>query len=157
MANLQDLPEELVSNIALRLWSDDVQSLRLTCKALEAKTLHDFALEYFSDKAVIISSSALKTLNAIASSDKLRGFLRRVYVLTAYFSESAFNCGKACPYGHCSGWQPTIRQREAWKFLIQDAKDLRTSGNHRQMLTQAFRKLPALNEITVSKDMRQGL
>lgn len=150
MANLSDLPEELVCNIAMRLWSDDVQSLRLTCKALEEKTLHDFALEYFSDKAVIISSSSLKTLNAIANSDKLRGFLRRVHVLTAYFSDSAFTCGKACPYGNCCGWQPTIRQREAWKFLVQDAKDLKASGRDKDMLTQAFSKLPTLSEIVVS-------
>lgn len=149
--NLKDLPEELVSNISLRLWSEDVQALRLTCKALEEKTLHDFASEYFSEKAFIISSASLNVLVAIAKSAKLRGFLRRIHIITAYFSDSAFTCGKKCPYGHCCGWQPTIRQREAWKFLIQDAKNLKTSGKDKEMLTEAFGKLPHLNDIMVRK------
>lgn len=147
--NLKDLPEELVSNIALRLWSDDIQALRLTCKDLEAKTLHDFATEYFSEKGVIISTDSLKTLVAIASSEKFRGFLHRIHIITAYFSESAFTCGRHCPYGHCCGWQPTVRQREAWKWLVQDAKDLKASGKDREMLTEIFGRLPALHYISI--------
>ena len=147
--NLEDLPEELVSNISLRLWSDDVQSLRLTCRDLERKTLHEWATEYFSEKGFIISTDSLKCLIQIANSTKLRGFLHRIYVITAYFSSSAFSCDKPCPYGHCNGWSPTIRQREAWNFFMRDQKDLKDSSRDKEMLTDALSKLPALRDISL--------
>lgn len=148
--NLRDLPEELVSNISLRLWSDDVQALRLTCKALEEKTLHEWATEYFTEKAFIISTDSLKVLLNIANSAKFRGYLRRMHIITAYFSDSAFTCGKTCPYGHCCGWQPTVRQREAWNFFIQDQKDLKSSEKDKQMLRETFQKLPVLCDLTLA-------
>lgn len=53
---LATLPEELVSNIAVKLGSDDIFSLRLTCRDLEAKCLHEFATEYFVRKGFIFTS-----------------------------------------------------------------------------------------------------
>lgn len=147
--NLKDLPEELVSNISLRLWSDDVQALRLTCKTLEQKTLHEWATEYFSKKAFIISTDSLKVLQGIADSPKLRPFVHGIHILTAYFTEAAFACGKTCPYGHCLGWNPTIRQREAWKFFCDDQKRLKESGKDKEILTEVFGKLPALVDVSL--------
>lgn len=147
--NLQDLPEELVSNISLRLWSDDVQALRLTCRALEKKILYEWATEYFSEKAFVISTDSLKVLMNIANSEKLRGFLHRVNILTAFFSDTAFDCDKVCPHGNGCGWAPTVRQREAWEFLCEDQKQLKDSGRDKEMLTEAFSKLPELADILV--------
>lgn len=59
MARLTALPEELVSNIAQRLGSDDLFSLRLSCKTLSEKSFHDFATEYFSEKCVMFTSESL--------------------------------------------------------------------------------------------------
>lgn len=47
---LARLPEELISNISLRLQSDDVFALRQTCVDIERKTLHEWAKEYFAQK-----------------------------------------------------------------------------------------------------------
>ena len=145
--NLKDLPEELVSNISLRLWSDDIQALRLTCKALEQKTLFEWATEYFSERAFVLSTDSLKVLLSIANSVKLRSFLQRIHILTAYFSDSAFKCGRGCP--HCTGWQPTIRQREAWRYFSEDQKALKDSSRDKEMLAEALGKLPALSEISL--------
>lgn len=144
--NLQDLPEELVSNISHRLWSDDVHALRLTCKALEGKTLHEWATEYFTEKAFVISTDSLKVLLEIANSPKLRGFLHRIYIMTSYFSDKV---AKPCPHGCCCGWQPTTRQGEAWRFFADDQKALRESGQDREMLTEALSKLSSLKDINI--------
>ena len=142
---LADLPEELISNIACRLWSDDIQSLRLTCKALEQKTLHEFATEYFGSKAILITTDALKVLGNIARSRKLSKYLTSLYVLTSYFSESALTC----PRGNTCVWKPTVRHREAWKYYCDDQKDLASSGRDLNMLSEALRDLPALKLIIV--------
>lgn len=52
------LPEELVSNIACKLGSDDLFALRLTCRDLEAKSLHEFGTEYFAAKCFIFTTEA---------------------------------------------------------------------------------------------------
>jgi len=45
-AALDALPEELITNIAARLNVDDVSALRLTCRSIEAKCLHEFGSQY---------------------------------------------------------------------------------------------------------------
>lgn len=45
-AALDTLPEELITNIAARLNVDDVSALRLTCRNVEAKCLHEFGSQY---------------------------------------------------------------------------------------------------------------
>jgi hypothetical protein len=49
-SRLASLPEELLSNISIKLGSDDICAFRLTCKDVEVKTGHEFAKEYFSEK-----------------------------------------------------------------------------------------------------------
>lgn len=44
------LPEELLINISIKLQSDDIFSLRQTCRDIETKSLHEFAKEYFTEK-----------------------------------------------------------------------------------------------------------
>lgn len=49
-SSLAMLPEELLINISIKLQSDDIFSLRQTCRDIETKSLHEFAKEYFSEK-----------------------------------------------------------------------------------------------------------
>lgn len=44
------LPEELLINISIKLQSDDIFALRQTCRAIETKSLHEFANEFFTEK-----------------------------------------------------------------------------------------------------------
>lgn len=45
ISTLASLPEELLANIAIKLGADDLASLRLSCKAVEAGVLYEFAKE----------------------------------------------------------------------------------------------------------------
>ena len=49
-SQLAMLPEELLINISIKLQSDDIFSLRQTCRDIETKSLHEFAKEYFTEK-----------------------------------------------------------------------------------------------------------
>lgn len=146
MANFVGLPEELITNISLRLAADDVSAFRLTCSALQQKSFHEFAREYFSSKAFILTTDSLKVLVGIASSPRLRGYLRKVIITTAYFSIRALQCPNGC---RCA-WQPTVKQREAYATYIKDQEDLVATGRDEKMLTEAFALLPALAHLSIA-------
>lgn len=101
---LSDLPEELVSNVAARLGSDDAFALRLSCKALETKTFHEFATEYFTEKAVHFTTDSLQVLLEISRNTRLRKYLKEVYVVPAAFSVEAFSSHR----GACCSWTPSV-------------------------------------------------
>lgn len=145
MPKITDLPEELISNIAGRLFSDDVAAFRLTCKTLERKSLHEFATEYFHEKCFMITTESLTVLVGIANSEKLRGYFHGVRIMTALFSDRAFGCPNGC---NCA-WQPTIKQAEAYRTYINDQKTLKQSGLDQEMLVDAFSKLPNLSNISI--------
>jgi len=140
---LQCLPEELLSNIVLRLDCDDACALRLTCKAIAAKTLHDFGHEFFTEKAFLLTPESLKVLTGIAESARLRRCLRKVNLLTACFTEREDRCDHGCS---CT-WHPTARQMEAFRTYVAGQKQLAESGDAVRILTRAFRSLPALHTI----------
>ncbi|KAK4547190.1 hypothetical protein LTR36_001411 [Oleoguttula mirabilis] len=137
MSRLAALPEELISNIAVRFDCDDQCSFRLSCKAIEAKSFHDFATEYFSGKCFMITTESLRVLVGISNNARLRSYLRDIYIVTALFSDQAFNCPNGC---QCA-WQPTVRQTEAHRTYTHDQKNLVDSGDDKVMLLSAMRNL----------------
>ena len=141
---LADLAEELVSNISIKLGSDDVFAFRLTCKSLERKSFHEFAVEYFSDKSFMFSTESLKVLANIAANERLRGQLHHIYFVPMLFSERALNCslGSECL------WKPTVRHSEAYRGYVEDQTSLKRSGRDFDMLAQAFNQLTALHGLT---------
>jgi hypothetical protein len=143
-SRLVELPEELVSNISVKLGSDDIYSFRLTCKVLEQKSFHEFATEYFRAKCFIFTSDSLKVLVNIASSKKLRGHLHELFIIPALFSDRVFNCSN----GPNCRWQPTTRQSEAWHQYTADQQALKQTGRDLELLTEAFKQLPALDRLT---------
>ena len=140
---LDELPEELVSNISARLHADDISALRLSCRALEHKTFHEFATEYFTEKGFVITTDSLKVLVAIANSEKLNGYLQNVHFLTAFFAETK------CPNGCNCAWQPSVKQAEAFRTYLADQKSIKKTGSDKDMLQEAFAALPALKAVTI--------
>ncbi|TKA69941.1 hypothetical protein B0A55_10795 [Friedmanniomyces simplex] len=150
--HLDKLPEELVSNIAHRLDYDDITSLRLVCRTLEARSFHDFATEYFSAKGFIISTESLKVLCAIANNKRLRRYLHSIYIVTALFSDSALNCPSGC---RCS-WKPAVRQAETYRTYINDQKQLKDTGEDKRMLAEAFQQLTKVTGLFIADRPHHG-
>lgn len=142
MGRLAGLPEELISNIACKLGSDDKCALRLTCRALEEKSHHEFATEHFSAKCVHFTTDSLKSLVDISHS-RLSKYVRKVYIITALFAESTNVCSNH-PSGH---WHPSTREKEAYKFYVQDQVDLCRSKNDEEMLKEALKSLHSLEAL----------
>lgn len=145
LSRLVALPEELISNIAHRLGSDDIYSFRLTNKTIESKCFHEFATEYFTSKAVHFTSDSLRVIVGIANNKRLRDYLHELYIIPALFYEGAFQC----PSGDKCGWRPTVRQSEAYRTYMLDQRQLKQSGTDREMLVEAFDKLPALQLVSL--------
>lgn len=144
-SRLATLPEELLSQIAVKLGSDDIAALRLTCKDVEVKSLHEFATEYFAAKCFMFTTDSLKGLANIANSSKLRRFLKEVFLITATFPESPLQCeGRS----GCL-WSPTVRQREAYHFYMQDQKKLQETEKDKRFLVDAFKNLPELRGLRI--------
>ncbi|KAK5113658.1 hypothetical protein LTR62_003285 [Meristemomyces frigidus] len=152
LPRLDMLPEELVSNISHRLDYDDLIALRLVNRAIEAKSFHEFATEYFTAKAFMISSDSLKVLAAISEDKRLRGYLHSIYFINAYFSHKSLTC----PNGCVCAWKPTTRQTEAYRYYITDQTQLKDSGDDVRIVAAAVQNLPALQSLYLSDDVYVG-
>ena len=141
---LDKLPEELVSHISCKLGPDDIFAFRLTCKSLQAKSFHEFATEYFSEKGFHFTTDSLKVLVGIAENSELAPYLKKVYILTSFFHEKAFK------FPTC---KPKVRQSEAYRFYIKDQEQLKESKNDRKMMAEAFGKLPRLRVLCMVDDI----
>jgi hypothetical protein len=141
---LPSLPEELIGNIACKLGSDDMFAFRSTCHAIQIKSFHEFATEYFSAKCIHFTTDSLKTLVDISGS-RLAKYIKHLSVVTAMFSDQGFQC----PGRSSAHWKPTVRQSEAYKFYMRDQLELKKSHNDTTLLTQAFRSLPSLKIVSL--------
>ena len=143
---LAKLPEELLSNIAAKLGSSGIFAFRLTCKDIEEKTFHEFAREYFSVKCFMFTTESLRVLHDIANSGRLRRFLFCIYISTAPIPRDGEQPGY-----HVS--KLPVRYSEAYKFYVADQKQLFVSGKDKQMLVEAFRKLPKVTSLRFVNDI----
>lgn len=146
MARFTDLPEELVSNVAQRLGSDDLFSLRLTCRALSERCFHDFATGYFSERCVMLTSESLRVLISISKHPQLKKYVHGVFILTALFSAEAFDA--------CDSYQPTTSQSKAYRFLIGDQKQMKKSKFDVAALGSSFKGLPSLSTVGIVDALR---
>lgn len=146
---LDECPEELVSNIIVKLDSDSSFAFRLTCRALEHKSLHEWASEYFHSKAIIPTSASLKVLASIAESAKLRGYVHHLYIIPAKFSSVSLNCGN----GKNCTWKHTVRQEEAMHWYIEDQKTLKQDSKLRDLFTHVFKHLTSLHGISFTDSL----
>jgi len=83
--SLNTLPTEIISIIAQNLSIDDgyshnqdpdLQNLRLTCRALHERTLHDFGTAYFNCITVQLQPYGLERLKYISQHAQLRSYIR---------------------------------------------------------------------------------
>ncbi|QIW97852.1 hypothetical protein AMS68_003370 [Peltaster fructicola] len=137
------IPEEVLSNVAARLGPDDLFNLRLTCRAFQANTFHEFATEYFSSKCVHFTTDSLKSLVAITESKSLRPYLQEVFVCSKWFIEGLFDhnfCG-CCPF------KPPTKIAEAYRTFARDQLKLKISGHDYLMLTKILKNVQKLKRI----------
>lgn len=162
-SRLATLPEELLSNISIKLGSDDIFALRLTCRDVEAKvsicvcdensfwpthannlqTFHEFATEYFTAKCFIFTTESLNVLVRISKHHKLREYLTKLYFAPAQMSRLK----PTCDHGHPI--RSTVRQREALDIYMADQKQLQASGGDKQLLVEALNNLPAVRLVSL--------
>ena len=142
---LDELPEELVSNISTRLNVDDQCNLRLVSRDIEHKSFHCFATEYYSHKAFMISSESLKVLMSIASSEKLRGYLHHIYILTALFSDRPPGAAHGC----CCSAKSTAKQKETYGDYVTEQAMLKRTGRDKKMLIEAFSQLTSVKSLSI--------
>ncbi|KAH9838212.1 hypothetical protein Tdes44962_MAKER08216 [Teratosphaeria destructans] len=142
ITRLNALPEEIVANIAFRLDCDDLQNLRLTCRALELSTFHGFADEYFKAKGFILTSDSVNVLLGIANDERLRHRLKHVYLLVAYLPARAID-------GHTCGFKPTTRQREAYLMYSSDQQNMKKTRQDVSKISEALGKLPKVTTLTL--------
>ncbi|GAB7358339.1 hypothetical protein MBLNU230_g2410t1 [Neophaeotheca triangularis] len=142
---LDRLPEELISNIAARLGPDDIFNFRLTCRTVENRSLHEFATEYFTAKGFLFTTDSLKVLVNIAHNVKLNKYLRDVSFCAGYFSDPVWKC----PHD-CSCWIPNVREAEAHKEYYNDQQKLIKTGGAKDYIVEAFKKLPALTDLSIT-------
>lgn len=67
---------EIVENIVSRLKREDVSSMRLVCRDLEAKILHHFGRTYFKTITTDLSAKSLQDLKAISEHKGLKDHVK---------------------------------------------------------------------------------
>lgn len=93
----------------------------------------------------MITTESLKVLVAIANNEKLKGYLHQVHFMTALFSDRVFSCPNGC---NCA-WQPSVKQKDAYRTYVEDQKSLYRTGHDKGMLLEAFANLTALKGVTI--------
>jgi hypothetical protein len=153
MTNIVHLPEEMVQNIACYLGSDDDFSLRLTCRALERKSLHGFASKHFTRKCVQLTTDSLQVLLDISKS-RLGKYVRHVSVIAALFTDLCFARSSL----QSAAWRPNEHQKVAYRNYVRDQTSLCTSGGDLAMIVEAFSLLPKLEVVAlVDSEDRLGV
>ena len=102
-ATLTDLAEELISDIASRLDSDELFALRLTCRSIEAKTFSHFTKRYFKRKCFMFSTHSLRALRQISEHERLRGYVHQIYFNATMFPGRG-NRGSSLSRFSCREW-----------------------------------------------------
>lgn len=81
---LEDLPAELLVNIASQLTTVDYGSVRRTCSTIEQKLFDNFGREFFKRKQFMLTQSSLQTLIDISNHEALKQYLTKVIIGTNY-------------------------------------------------------------------------
>jgi hypothetical protein len=85
-ASMLACPAEIIDSIIAPLGLEDVQSFRLSSRALQVQSLDHFRKTFFTKKVVNISPDAVQNLVALANSEYFAG---EVQALTVRFNEPA--------------------------------------------------------------------
>lgn len=144
MRNLQTLPEELIGCIGAKLDNADMFAFRLTCRRLEEKLLHTFALSNFTWKCVSFTTNSLGALLQISRS-RLARYIKTVYIMASLFSEQRLDCRCPC----VAVFKGRDDYRAAYTRYMEDQMDLCRTGHDKKFLTEIFASLFALRSIVL--------
>ncbi|TID25159.1 Low affinity vacuolar monovalent cation/H(+) antiporter [Venturia nashicola] len=144
---LEDLPAELLVNIASNLTTVDYGSVRLTSSTIEQKLFDNFGREFFKRKQFMLTQSSLQTLVDISKHEALKHYLTRVIIGTNYIPRFESMLHSATP---CARTAIQLASHDTKKWLQElrlDQRYLIDQGLDRVLLTEALNSLPACHEI----------
>ncbi|QKD57824.2 uncharacterized protein FOBCDRAFT_165303 [Fusarium oxysporum Fo47] len=87
MATLLELPEDVIHSVAELLPVNDFFSLRLSCRRLNAMSLHAFIRVYFQTRYVMIEEHSLQTLISISQHETFGPAVRALGFCTEHLLE----------------------------------------------------------------------
>jgi len=133
MAQLLDLPPELLLRISSLLTTPELGRFRQSCKQIEKALFKDFAREFFTKRQFMLEHVSLEALVGIANHPTLSTFL----------SEVIFGL-QQLPHDPHFRSEESRRYREAG-YMGRDL--LLQTGLAHSMLVDAFSKLPNLKTV----------
>jgi hypothetical protein len=135
-SRLVHIPLEVLLRITYLISTNDLSSVRLTCKALEGSLFNFFSHEFFRKKQFMVSSYSLQALVDIAKHPTLSPCLKHVIIGTDRLQRGAFNV-------------LDDGQRRQADFALADHMNLLVTGGLRDMLAEAFGNLPNLETVDI--------
>lgn len=133
---IQKIPLEVLLRITYHLSTPDLGSLRLTSRSVEQFLYTTFVNEFFTRKQFMITEDSLQALIDISNS-RLGPHLRYVH-----FGLDRFPEGVQRPLSD-DDKERKFRERYANNFTLWN------TGHHRDMLVEAFRNLPNLEDVII--------
>ncbi|KAF2263083.1 hypothetical protein CC78DRAFT_618032 [Lojkania enalia] len=122
-SSLQTLPKELVDQIVGFANDDDILSLRLTCRILEAKTFTNFTDTYFSVLKYDLSRYDTEFISLLAANERLRSAVKILRICTTrctrQTSGATYSLGPK-PLGHGYEWERGTYGELAGSLAIAD-------------------------------------
>jgi hypothetical protein len=153
-SHLTSIPLEILLCITSNLPTRDLGSLRRTCKHVESSLFNTFSREFFTKKQFMLSEESLQALVDISNHPRLSRCLSHVIVGLDWYKTSVTgrDLGEVL-LGALDFTQAAKINRYRIGFANQFT--LLSSGQDREMLTQAFRNLPNLQTIGI-RDFNSG-
>ena len=133
---LTKIPLEILLLITAYLPTRDLCSLRRTCKRVETSLSKTFFREFFTKKQFMLSEESLQALVSISNHPRLSQCLSHVIVGLDNYEN-----------GHQAGSSVEALRTRRFRAGRADQFTFLSTGQDREMLTQAFRNLPNLHTV----------
>ena len=136
MASLLSIPLELLVAVSAFLPTEDLGSLRLTCKQTEKSLYEWFSKEFFTKKQFMLTHTSLQALVDISNHASLSKKLAHVIIGLNVYEEMPLR------FRDATAAERYIRGYEDQQALI-------SAGMDREMLTDAFERLENLTTVGI--------
>ncbi|KAF2112213.1 hypothetical protein BDV96DRAFT_172098 [Lophiotrema nucula] len=85
---LAQLPEEIIDIICESLEAQDVTNLRYTCRSLQAKSDHQWALKFFGQTSFVLTRRSLTLLIELSKNERFAPCIRELQLVLVTFPPS---------------------------------------------------------------------
>ncbi|KAI3570716.1 hypothetical protein IWW34DRAFT_710604 [Fusarium oxysporum f. sp. albedinis] len=123
MATLLELPEEVIHSVAELLPVDDFFSLRLSCRRLNAMSLHAFIRVYFQTRYVMLEEHSLQTLISISQHETFGPAVRTLGFCTEHLLEMDDEQSRDCFAFLEAGWGRGYPCEDEFEEEFEDESD----------------------------------